>query len=112
MIITPPRNHILLHTIITAARKSYYKYVTPLSLHDMLALSSRVNDDESKHFTLSMRNVAFTLPAVSKKSSAVGCVHTASVKTLQADKMVLLCPRWGINTKVSRVVTLCGLMDW
>jgi hypothetical protein len=26
--------------------------------------------------------------------------------------MVLLCPRWGINTKVSRVVTLCGLMDW
>lgn len=83
MITAPPRNHILLHTLIIAAKENYYKYVTSLSLHDMLALSSRVNDDETKHFTPSMRNVAFTLPAVSKrKSSAVGCVHTASVKTL------------------------------
>jgi hypothetical protein len=68
MITTPPRIHILLQTIITAARKNYYKHVTPLSLHDMLALSSRMNDDESKHFTPSIRNVAFTLPAVPKIS--------------------------------------------
>jgi hypothetical protein len=26
--------------------------------------------------------------------------------------MFLLCPRWGINIKVFRAVTLRGLMDW